>query len=116
MKNNFKPIKFAIFLIILIHYDSFSQGVGVGARIDLTSKLALNTASGQFAQLFIPDYYSAPADGRYMLVFHSHSASWAAEDEVYRSNTNAILFNIHLVDFQVLMPTILQINQNSPQF
>lgn len=34
-----------------------------------------------------------------MLVFHLHSASWAAEDEVYRSNTNAILFNIHLGAF-----------------
>jgi len=33
------------------------------------------------------------------LVFHLHSASWAAEDEVYKSNTNAVLFNIHLGGF-----------------
>ncbi|MEN8194709.1 MAG: T9SS type A sorting domain-containing protein, partial [Bacteroidota bacterium] len=76
---------------------SYSQGVSKGVRIDLTSKLDL--ASGQFAQLFIPDYFSAGDSGKYLLVFHLHSASWAAEDEVYKSRTNAILFNIYLGGF-----------------
>ncbi|MBI5472399.1 MAG: hypothetical protein HY961_08655, partial [Ignavibacteriae bacterium] len=76
---------------------SFSQGVGVGTRIDLTAKLNLNNgATGQFAQVFIPDYFWPAVDDSFTLVFHLHSASWAAENEVYRSNTNAILFNIHL--------------------
>lgn len=70
------------------------QGVGNGSRLNLTSELGL--ASGQFAQLFIPDYYQIPAEGRLTLVFHFHSASWAAEDVVYRSGVNAVLFNIHL--------------------
>ncbi len=74
-----------------------AQGVGVGTRIDLTTKLNLNNGTtGQFAQLFVPDYFVAPADGNFTLVFHLHSASWAAEDEVYRSHVNTILFNIHL--------------------
>ncbi len=71
-----------------------SQGVAQGTRIDLTAKLNLNT--GQFAQLFVPDFYWPTVDDRFTLVFHLHSASWAAEDQVYRSNTNAILVNIHL--------------------
>jgi len=75
----------------------FSQGVGVGTRIDLTQKLQLG--SGQFAQVFIPDYFTPPANGEFTLVFHLHSASWAAEDEVYKSHTNAVLFNIHLGSF-----------------
>lgn len=77
-----------------------AQGVGVGTRIDLTAKLNLNDGTtGQFAQLFIPDYYIAPPDGNFTLVVHLHSASWAAEDEVYRSHVNAVLFNIHLGGF-----------------
>lgn len=74
-----------------------AQGVGIGTRIDLTQKLQLG--SGQFAQLFVPDYFVTPANGEFTLVFHLHSASWAAEDEVYKSHTNAILFNIHLGSF-----------------
>ncbi|NOX90140.1 MAG: hypothetical protein GXO77_14065, partial [Calditrichaeota bacterium] len=73
-----------------------AQGVGKGQRIDLTSSLSLDTGQGQFAQLFIPDYYNAPQDGKITLVFHLHSASWAAEDEVYRAKAEAVLFNIHL--------------------
>ncbi|MCK5033457.1 MAG: hypothetical protein KAS18_07480, partial [Calditrichia bacterium] len=91
-----------IILILNLSFLSselYSQGVAIGTRIDLTSKLALNSGNGQFAQLFISDYYAAPADGKYLFVFHLHSASWAAEDQVYRSNTNAILFNIHLGGF-----------------
>jgi hypothetical protein len=77
-----------------------AQGVGQGTRIDLTSKLGLNSGTtGQFAQLFIPDYYQAPINGKFDLVFHLHSASWAAEDEVYKANANVILFNIHLGGF-----------------
>lgn len=71
----------------------YAQGVGIGTRIDLTSKLSLT--SGQFAQLFIPDYYVKPVNDSIMFVFHFHSASWAAEDQVYKAGTNAILFNIH---------------------
>jgi len=92
------------FLFILL-LTSFSlhvsaQGIGQGTRIDLTSKLGLNNGTtGQFAQLFIPDYYQAPTDGKFDLVFHLHSASWATEDQVYKANANAILFNIHLGGF-----------------
>ncbi len=64
-------------------------------RIDFTSKLGLSSGS-QFAQLFVPDYYEPPADGKFMLVFHFHSATWAAEDEITKSGMNAVLFNIHL--------------------
>jgi hypothetical protein len=74
---------------------ALAQGSGVGTRIDLTAPLGLNQGSGQFAQIFIPDYYAVPADGKITLVFHLHSASWAAEDEVYRARANAVLFNIH---------------------
>jgi hypothetical protein len=88
-----------LILIVLLFYhqsELYPQGVAVGTRFDLTTKLNLNSSSGQFAQLFKPDYYLTPQNGQYTLVFHLHSASWAAEDQVYRSNTNAILFNIHL--------------------
>ncbi|MFQ6606664.1 MAG: T9SS type A sorting domain-containing protein [Fidelibacterota bacterium] len=82
---------------ILLVSQTYAQGVAVGTRIDLTNKLQLNQGTtGQFAQLFIPDYFVPDSSGQFTLVFHLHSASWAAEDEVYRSATNAILFNIHL--------------------
>lgn len=64
-------------------------------RIDFTSKLGISPGA-QFAQLFIPDYYEAPADGKFMLVFHFHSATWAAENEITKSGVNAVQFNIHL--------------------
>jgi len=70
------------------------QGVGQGQRFDLTD--SLNLGEGQFAQLFIPDYYEAPDDGQITLIFHFHSATWAAENIVYRARKNAVLFNIHL--------------------
>lgn len=41
----------------------YSQGVAIGTRIDFTNKLGLDSGSGQFAQLFIPDYYHVPQDG-----------------------------------------------------
>ncbi len=82
------------FLFILSSGFVFSQGVGVGQRFDLTAKL--NLGSGQFAQLFVPDYFIPPEDGKFLIVFHLHSASWAAENQVYKSHTNGILFNIHL--------------------
>jgi len=86
---------FEIFLLFfIVAADLKPQGVGVGERFDLTTKL--NLGSGQFAQLFIPDYFIPPADGKFILIFHLHSASWAAEDEVYKAHANAILFNIHL--------------------
>lgn len=83
-----------ILLFILSTSFSYSQGVGVGQRIDLTGKL--NLGSGQFAQLFVPDYFIPPVDGKFLLIFHLHSASWAAENQVYKSHSNAVLFNIHL--------------------
>ncbi len=96
MTKPYAPIGLFLFLTIPL----FAQGVGVGTRIDFTAKLNLNNGtSGQFAQLFVPDYFIAPANGDFTLVFHLHSASWAAEDEVYRSRVNAILFNIHLGGF-----------------
>lgn len=42
---------------------------------------------------------SPPIDGKFTLVFHLHSASWAAEDQVYLAGVNAILFNIQLGAF-----------------
>jgi len=86
-------------LLVLFSGAACAQGVGVGTRIDLTSSLQLDSATGQFAQIFIPDYFVPPADGKFTLVFHLHSASWAAEDQVYKSHSNAILFNIHLGSF-----------------
>jgi hypothetical protein len=91
-------------LIVLVLFGTFSpvrsQGRGVGIRINLTETLQLNQGtSGQFAQLFVPDYYCVPPDGGVILVVHFHSASWAAEDEIYRSRANAILLNIHLGSF-----------------
>lgn len=89
-----------IFLLIGACSPTKPQGTSVGTRIDLTKTLALNEEGGsQFAQLFIPDYYQVPPDGGIVLVVHFHSASWAAEDEVYRSRANAILFNMHLGAF-----------------
>lgn len=86
-----------VLVMLFFPVISLSQGIAVGTRIDLTESLNLNEGtSGQFAQLFIPDYYQFPADGQFTLVFHLHSASWAAEDEVYKAHANAILFNIHL--------------------
>lgn len=84
----------AVMIILSCTAPARGQGSASGTRIDLSNALTLG--EGQFAQLFIPDYYSAPDDGHFTLVFHFHSASWAAEDEVYKSNTNAVLFNIHL--------------------
>ena len=83
-----------ILLFILSTGFIYPQGVGVGERFDLTAKL--NLGSGQFAQLFVPDYFIPPNDGEFLLVFHLHSASWAAENQIYKSLSNAVLFNIHL--------------------
>ncbi len=95
--------KFLFLFILLLASCSLyvsAQGVGQGTRIDLTSQLGLNNGiTGQFAQLFIPNYYQTPSDGKFDLVFHLHSASWTAEDQVYKANANAILFNIHLGGF-----------------
>ena len=83
-----------ILLFILSTGFIYPQSVGVGERFDLTAKL--NLGSGQFAQLFVPDYFVPPVDGKFLLLFHLHSASWAAENQVYKSQSNAVLFNIHL--------------------
>ncbi len=91
--------KILFIVFILNSFILSAQGIGVGKRIDMTDKLGLDKNSGQFAQIFVPDYFSVSQDGKFLLVFHIHSASWAAEDEVYKSNTNAVLFNIHLGGF-----------------
>jgi hypothetical protein len=63
----------------------------------LTTELQLNqNTTDQFCQVFVPNYFKAEDNGKFTLVFHLHSASWAAEDEVYKAQTNAVLFNIHL--------------------
>jgi hypothetical protein len=93
-----KNVILLLFIFFSIQLKAFPQGgVAKGKRIDLTSKLALNNGTtGQFAQLFIPDYFVKPGDGKFDLVFHFHGASWPAEDEVYKPGVNALLFNIHL--------------------
>jgi hypothetical protein len=90
-------MKIILFMLFILPFYLQGQGVGIGTRIELTQSLGL--ASGQFAQMFIPDYYVSPPDGKYTLVFHMHSASWAAENEVYKAGANAVLFNIHLGGF-----------------
>ncbi len=87
-----------LFAFLMSFSCSHSQGVGKGQRIDMTDVLHLDRNGGQFAQIFIPDYF-VPNGQTYDLVFHLHSASWAAEDEVYKAKANAILFNIHLGAF-----------------
>ena len=92
-----KRIFLSCFTMLSLIATVFPQGIGVGQRFDLSTALDLDSESGgQFAQLFIPDYYAVPGDGCITLVFHLHSATWAAENIVYKSRTNAILFNIHL--------------------
>ena len=73
-----------------------AQGAAVGTRIDLTASFGLNGGGGQFAQMFVPDYYRPPADSGVLLVFHFHGASSAAEDQVTRARANAVLFNVHI--------------------
>ncbi|MDZ7400939.1 MAG: T9SS type A sorting domain-containing protein [candidate division KSB1 bacterium] len=89
---------FAVLLLLSVFPTAaLAQGVAIGQRFDLTAELQLNHGTtGQFAQVFVPNYYQAPQDGKLMLVFHLHSASWAAEDVVYKAQANAVLFNIHL--------------------
>ena len=91
--------KLASFLILsyLLSTNIFAQGIAIGHRFNLTSELQLNqNTTGQFARAFVPDYFKAPENGKFMLVFHLHSASWAAENQVYKAQANVILFNIHL--------------------
>jgi len=95
--------KIQYFSIILLYFSLVNflhaQAVGDGIRIDFSDRLSLDTDSGQFAQLFIPDYYQSTGEGDLTLVFHLHSASWAAENQVYSAQANVILFNIHLGAF-----------------
>ena len=97
-KHKIRYLQAIIFYLAFLNY-LFAQAVGDGIRIDLTDQLNLDKDGGQFAQLFIPDYYQALENGNITLVFHLHSASWAAENQVYRAEANAILFNIHLGAF-----------------
>lgn len=88
-------MKFLIALLgLLLSVFNYPQGVEKGLRFDLTDKL--NLEKGQFAQLFVPDYFTPPEDGKFILVIHLHGASWAAENQIYQSKVNGVLFNIHL--------------------
>ncbi len=89
-----KSLSFLIFCWLFCSSAANGQGVGHGQRFDLTDSLRLS--EGQFAELFVPDYYHTPQNGKITLVFNLHSANWAAENIVYRARANAILFNIHL--------------------
>ncbi len=91
--SRFWPWVFALALPVSM---ALAQGSGIGSRVDLTDPFRLDRTKGQFAQLFVPDYFHPDAEGSYTLVFHLHSASWAAEDEVYKARCNAVLCNIHL--------------------
>lgn len=92
-----KMLRAILALLTLLPCACLAQGVGIGQRFDLTAELQLNQGTtGQFAQVFVPNYFQASDDGKFMLVFHLHSASWAAENEVYKARANAVLFNIHL--------------------
>ncbi len=75
-----------------------TQSVAQGRRFNFTDTLQLDASNGQFAQLFVPDYFHSEG-GSYDLVFHLHSATWAAENELYKAKANAVLFNIHLGAF-----------------
>lgn len=86
-------------LCVVSAATTLGQGVGVGIRVDLTDTLRLSRASGQFAQLFVPDYFEPPGDGSVVLVVHLHGASWAAENQVYKARANAALVNVHLGAF-----------------
>lgn len=91
--------KNAALLILFLSFSLpvYSQGIAIGKRFDMTNDLQLNqNTTGQFAQVFVPNFFQAPEDGKFALVFHLHSASWAAEDVVYKARANAVLFNIHL--------------------
>jgi len=113
---------FLCLLMIFLINDLFARS-NSGTRVDLTEKLNLDGAAGQFAQLFVPDNFQSN-NNKFTLVFHLHSANWTAEDEVINSHINAILFNIHLggfssaygseyfVDqdkFQMILDTILSV-------
>ncbi len=71
-----------------------AEGAGVGQRFNLSSALQLGT--GQFAQLFVPDYCVGSTNSAVTLVLHLHGSSGAAEDMIYKPRANAILFNLHL--------------------
>jgi hypothetical protein len=95
-----KVISKILLLLLNLNLQSSTlaqQSDAIGTRIDLTPELKLN--SGQFAQLFIPDYFISSSEDKFTLLFHLHSASWAAENMIYQSRINAILFNIHLGPF-----------------
>lgn len=86
-----------LILLILLSTNIFAQGIARGWRLSLTTDLQLNqNTRGQFAHVFIPEYFKIPDDGKFILVFHLHSATWAAENLVYKAQANAVLFNIHL--------------------
>ncbi len=93
-----KKLIILLFVFLLSIRCGRSQGIAKGLRIDFTDLLNLDGNGGQFAQVFVPDYFQRQGN-QFDLVFHLHSATWAAEDEVYKAKANVVLFNIHLGAF-----------------
>ena len=60
-------------LALWLSPPTVAQETGAGARFDLTDVLQLTQGTtGQFAQLFVPDYYQVPTDGKKVfLITHS---------------------------------------------
>jgi hypothetical protein len=84
---------------VLIWIGLFGKGITAGQHLDLTDSLQLDRASGQFAQLYIPDHVNLSQSSEVDLVFHFHGVSRTAENAVVNTGIPAILFNIHLAGF-----------------
>jgi hypothetical protein len=84
----------ASMVLLALFITVSASGSGVGQRYSLTSQLQLG--AGQAAQVFVPDYFSAPSDGQILLVIHLHGGVGASEDMVYRPRANAVLFSLEL--------------------
>lgn len=90
-----KNIFFILACLLLIAFQTIQpQEILSGKRYELT--YTLNLDSNQFAQIFIPEYFAVPSDGKFNLIIHFHGSSKAAEESVVKSGVNAVLFNIHL--------------------
>lgn len=93
LKNTMARRIFAVCLAFLMTHD-LVQASGVGQRFSLTAPLQL--ATGQSAQVFVPDYYVAPTNSKVMLVFHLHGGVGTSEDMVYKPRANAVVFSLQL--------------------
>lgn len=50
-------------------------------------------------ELFIPDHFRAPANGKVDVVIFFHGAAWVAEQCFYSANLNAVLYSISLKNY-----------------